>query len=396
MKMSDSAERSFLLTIAPLLRAALAESSGREDDPFRLPVFKLHTGRAVYDYLKTEAANSYTSAPVELDGYTKPPLKLDHIAPGDSVEKIRNTIQNAAEQYRKLHHSNPQVIFCSGSVIFTVEHHDNRETDLLQNKVALITGAAGAIGSGICEALTDCGCLVAAGDLPGEKLDRFEKESNRRAPGRVIGVSMDVTDPGSVAGAFNQVILTWGGIDIVIINAGIAMVAGLAEMDLKDFQQHEKVNIEGTLLTLAEAGRRLGLQGSGGDIVLISTKNVFSPGAQFGAYSATKAAAHQLCRIASQEFAADQIRVNMVAPDAVFAHGERKSGLWEKVGPDRMRRRGLDEKGLEDYYRGRNLLKVKVTAHHVANAVLFFVTRQTPTTGATIPVDGGLPDATPR
>ena len=88
--------------------------------------------------------------------------------------------------------------------------------------------------------------------------------------------------------------------------------------------------------------------------------------------------------------------VNMIAPDAVFGHGARRSGLWAEVGPDRMRARGLDEAGLEAYYRSRNLLKVAVTAEHVANAVLYFATRQTPTTGATIPVDGGLPDSTPR
>ena len=90
------------------------------------------------------------------------------------------------------------------------------------------------------------------------------------------------------------------------------------------------------------------------------------------------------------------VRVNMVAPDAVFSHGEKKSGLWAQVGPDRMKARGLDEKGLEAYYQQRNLLKARITAEHVARAVLFFVTRRTPTTGATLPVDGGLPDATPR
>ena len=130
--------------------------------------------------------------------------------------------------------------------------------------------------------------------------------------------------------------------------------------------------------------------------MLVSTKNVFAPGARFGAYSATKAAAHQLARIASLELAEIDVRVNMVSPDAVFSHGPRRSGLWAEVGPDRMKARGLDEKGLEDYYRRRNLLKTRVTAVHVAKAVLFFATRQTPTTGATIPVDGGLPDATPR
>jgi hypothetical protein len=86
----------------------------------------------------------------------------------------------------------------------------------------------------------------------------------------------------------------------------------------------------------------------------------------------------------------------MVSPDAVFSDGARKSGLWAEVGPDRMRARGLDEAGLEAYYRSRNLLKAGVTAGHVAHAVMYFATRQSPTTGATIPVDGGLPDATPR
>ena len=85
-------------------------------------------------------------------------------------------------------------------------------------------------------------------------------------------------------------------------------------------------------------------------------------GASFGAYSATKAASHQLGRIASLEFAPLGVRVNMVAPDAVFSHGDKRSGLWATVGPGRMKARGLDERGLEEYY----------------------------------PVDSGLPDATPR
>jgi NAD(P)-dependent dehydrogenase (short-subunit alcohol dehydrogenase family) len=147
---------------------------------------------------------------------------------------------------------------------------------------------------------------------------------------------------------------------------------------------------------LAEAGRLFRRQGIGGDIVLISTKNVFAPGARFGAYSATKAGSHQLARIASLELAEIGVRVNMVSPDAVFGEDDRKSGLWAEVGPDRMKARGLDEKSMQEYYQTRNLLKSKVTAEHVSNAVLFFVTRQTPTSGATIPVDGGLPDATPR
>ncbi len=266
----------------------------------------------------------------------------------------------------------------------------------LRGHVAIVTGAAGAIGSAICEELLGQECHVAATDLAGGHLDSLTAALKGRYGDRVLGVPLDVTDGASVLAAFEKTDEAFGGIDIVVINAGLAHVSPLTEMDIDAFRKLERVNIEGTLLLLSQAGKLFGLQNTGGDIVLVSTKNVFAPGAKFGAYSATKAAAHQLCRIASIEFAEMGVRVNMVAPDAVFSHGATKSGLWAQVGPDRMKARGLDEKGLEEYYRQRNLLKARVTAEHVARAVLFFVTRQTPTTGATIPVDGGLPDASPR
>ena len=287
--------------------------------------------------------------------------------------------------------------------IFNMEYHMLQEAKLtnshelpLGRQVALITGAAGAIGSAIAEALLGAGCHVALTDLPGPNLDMLVEELKVEFEDQVIGEAMDVTDADSVRQAFGTAIRQWGGVDLVIVNAGVAHAASLADLNVDDFRRLERVNVEGTLTVLSEAARHFRLQGTGGDIILISTKNVFSPGAGFGAYSATKAAAHQLARIASLELAPLGVRVNMVAPDAVFSHGKRKSGLWAAVGPERMRARGLDEKGLEEYYRQRNLLKVRVTGEDVARAVMFFATRQTPTTGATIPVDGGLPDATPR
>ena len=287
--------------------------------------------------------------------------------------------------------------------LFNMEYHmlqhakltDNRELPL-SRQVALITGAAGAIGSAIAETLLEAGCQVALTDLPGENLDSLARELETAYKEQVIGVPLDVTDPESVQRAFASVIRTWGGVDLVVANAGLAHVATLAEISVEAFRKIERVNVEGTLAVLAEAARHFKLQNTGGDVVMVSTKNVFAPGAGFGAYSATKAAAHQLARIASLELAPLGVRVNMVSPDAVFSHGSRRSGLWATVGPDRMRSRGLDEQGLEEYYRKRNLLKIKVTGEHVARAVMFFATRQTPTTGATIPVDGGLPDSTPR
>jgi rhamnulose-1-phosphate aldolase/alcohol dehydrogenase len=286
--------------------------------------------------------------------------------------------------------------------LFEMEYYGLEQAKLgrarprLGSEVALVTGAAGAIGAGVVRGLLREGCHVVATDLPGERLDALAAELAPEAGPRLAAVPLDVTSPESVATAFAAAALAFGGVDLVVVNAGAAHVASLAELSLDDFRRLERVNVEGTLLVLREAARHFAAQGTGGDVVVVSTKNVFAPGAGFGAYSATKAAAHQLARIASLELAPLGVRVNLVAPDAVFGDAARPSGLWQTVGPERMRARGLDPAGLEEYYRQRNLLKARITPEHVANAVVFFATRQTPTTGATLPVDGGLPDATPR
>ncbi len=367
---------------APILRGLLAQPTGDDDHPHRPVLLKSHTG--------TDA--------LSFENERNAPLRLEPLRGSETDEDLRALLTAALARHKAAHGANPEIISLPGVAVFQVVHPAPTPTQdpRLAGRVAVVTGAAGAIGYGICQGLLEHGAHVAITDLPGEKLDQFVAEFQARDPARTVGVPMDVTDPVSVARAFSRIIAHWGGVDIVVLNAGIALVCPLIEMDLEAFRRLERVNVEGTLLVMAEAGRQFARQGIGGDVVLISTKNVFAPGAGFGAYSATKAAAHQLARIASLEFAPLGVRVNMVAPDAVFSGGTHKSGLWAEVGPGRMKARGLDEKGLEDYYRSRNLLKAKVTAEHVANAVLFFALRQTPTTGACIPVDGGLPDATPR
>jgi NAD(P)-dependent dehydrogenase (short-subunit alcohol dehydrogenase family) len=288
------------------------------------------------------------------------------------------------------------------SDLFDMEYYALQQAKLrpggrpLGREVALVTGAAGAIGSGVARGLLAAGCHVVATDLAGERLDSLAGELAAEFGERAACAALDVTDPASVSAGFRAACARFGGVDILVVNAGLAHVAPLADLDIEDFRRLERVNVEGTLLLLREAAALFAAQGTGGDVVLVSTKNVFAPGASFGAYSATKAASHQLARIASLELAPAGVRVNMVAPDAVFGDAARRSGLWQEVGPDRMKARGLDEAGLEEYYRNRNLLKARVRAEHVANAVLFFALRSTPTTGATLPVDGGLPDATPR
>jgi NAD(P)-dependent dehydrogenase (short-subunit alcohol dehydrogenase family) len=382
--------------VIPIVRGLLARPTGDPDIPWEPVILRLIVGQEALDFAGDEANARRAHYPKPLVKGPKPPLFATLPEQNTDPDTWRRQMQESIARYAVQHDSKPDIVCLRDLGVLYIDHGHEGVDLPLRNKVALVTGAAGAIGYGICRELLGKGCHVAATDLAGEKLDRFAADLGPTAPNRMIGVPLDVTSQESVAAGFEAVIRAWGGIDIVVINAGIAMVAQLKETDLEAFRRLEKVNVEGTLLTLSATAHHFLRQGTGGDIVIISTKNVPSPGAGFGAYSATKAACHQLGRIASLELAPHGIRVNMVAPDGVFSEGTFKSGLWEEVGPDRMRARGLDEQGLQEYYRSRNLLKARVTGQHVANAVLFFVTRQTPTTGATIPVDGGLPDATPR
>jgi NAD(P)-dependent dehydrogenase (short-subunit alcohol dehydrogenase family) len=188
----------------------------------------------------------------------------------------------------------------------------------------------------------------------------------------------------------------FGGVDVVVPNAGIAHVSKLADMDPARFAKVLEVNTTGTMLVLKAAAAVFAAQRTGGSVVVQASKNAFAPGAGFGAYSASKAAALQLARIAALEFAPLGVTVNAVNADAVFGDDDAPSQLWQEVGPDRMRARGLDADGLKAFYRERSLLKATVLPRHVGEAVVFFASARTPTTGAVLPVDGGLPEAFPR
>jgi rhamnulose-1-phosphate aldolase/alcohol dehydrogenase len=263
----------------------------------------------------------------------------------------------------------------------------------LEGQVALITGGAGAIGEGIARTLLAAGAHVVLADLDAERLERIASTLDES---RCLAQQTDVTDERSVYEAFLAAAQRFGGVDLVVANAGIAEAGALDVLTLERFDRAIDVNLRGAFITLREALAHFKLQGIGGNIVMLSTKNVFAPGAEFGAYSASKAGAHQLGRIAALEGAAHGVRVNMINADAIFGSADNPSGLWQSVGPARAKARGLDPSQLEDFYRSRNLLKVRVTAEHVGRAVLFFATQQTPTTGAVLPVDGGLPEAFPR
>lgn len=273
----------------------------------------------------------------------------------------------------------------------------SRSRKTLEGGVALVTGAGGAIGAGIADRLLAAGADVAITDIDEARLETVkELLGERHGPGRIEAILCDVTSFEAVVQAYEELSLRLGGLDILVPNAGIAHVAKIEDLDPARFEQVISVNLMGVFNALKAAVPIFRRQGSGGNVVLISSKNVPDPGAAFGAYSASKAGAHQIGKIAALELAELGVRVNMVNPDAVFGDERVTSGLWDLIGPDRMRSRGLDPEGLRNYYRERNLLKTQVLAEHVGNAVVFFASEQTPTTGASLPVDGGVPSAFPR
>jgi len=268
---------------------------------------------------------------------------------------------------------------------------------LLQGQIALVTGGGGAIGYGIADRLLAAGAAVVLSDIDESRLQKVCAVLKDRYPaGEMESIPFDVTDFRSVTSAYEEISRRLGGIDLVVPNAGIAHVARIEDLEPQQLDRVIDVNFKGTFNTIKAAIPVFKRQGTGGNVVVISSKNVFDPGAAFGAYSAAKAGAHQISKIAALELAPLGVRVNMINPDAVFGDENISSQLWDLIGPDRMKSRGLDEKGLQEYYRNRNLLKAQVLAEHVGNAVVFFASNQTPTTGASLPVDGGIPAAFPR
>ena len=288
----------------------------------------------------------------------------------------------------------------SDSDLFDMEYWSLEQAKLgrsvappLQGQVALVTGGAGAIGEGVARELLRAGANLVLVDKDEARLEAVRA---RLADDRCEAVCGDVTDEGDVRDAFLRAAELFGGVDIVVVNAGVARAGALADLELEDFEAVTDVNLKGAFLTLREALFQMRRQATGGSIVVVSTKNVFAPGAELGAYSASKAGAHQLGRVAALEGAPLGVRVNLVNADAVFGGSENPSGLWQKVGPGRAAARGIANEDLEEFYRNRNLLKARVTPEHVGRAVVFFARQDTPTTGAVLPVDGGLPDAFPR
>ena len=265
----------------------------------------------------------------------------------------------------------------------------------LARRIVLVTGGASGIGRAAALRLGAEGAHVVVADLDAAGARKVADEVVAAVgPARAIGLGMDVASESSVRAAFEEAVLAYGGLDIVVSNAGIAHSSPVDQMTLADWERSFAVNSTGHFLVAREGMRVLKAQGLGGAFVFVATKNVMSPGKDFAAYSAAKAAEAQLAKVLALEGGPHGIRSNIVNPDAVF----RDSKLWsEEVRRERARAQGISVEQLEDFYRKRNILAAPILPEDVAEAVLFLASeRSAKTTGCTITVDGGVKDAFPR
>ncbi|MEM3086709.1 MAG: bifunctional rhamnulose-1-phosphate aldolase/short-chain dehydrogenase [Halobacteria archaeon] len=261
----------------------------------------------------------------------------------------------------------------------------------LEGRIALVTGAASGIGRAVARKLAGAGAHVAVADLDRKGAGAVASDINSRWPDRGLAVPMDVTSEESVRAGFRACVGAFGGLDIVVPNAGVALPSPVESTTLESWERSFAVNATGAFLTAREGFSILKRQGLGGAIVFVASKNVPAPGKEFGAYSASKAAGAQLARVLALEGAPAGVRVNLVHPDAVFQNSRLWSGAVKR---ERARAHGVPPARLGEFYRQRSLLGVEVTPEDVAEAVLWLASdRSSRTTGCAISVDGGVKEA---
>ncbi len=256
----------------------------------------------------------------------------------------------------------------------------------LATRIALVTGAASGIGKATAERLAAEGACVVVADLDAEKASATAAELGNADV--AVGVGADVSDEDAVRKAMEAAVLAFGGLDLVVNNAGLSISKPLLETTARDWDLQHDVMAKGSFLVSREAARVMQAQGMGGDIVYISSKNAVFAGPNNVAYGATKAdQAHQV-RLLAAELGDLGIRVNGINPDGVV----RGSGIFSSGwGAQRAAVYGVPEDELGAFYAQRTLLKQEVLPEHVANAVFVLTSGElSRTTGLHIPVDAGV------
>lgn len=277
---------------------------------------------------------------------------------------------------------------------FRIEYWELEEAKLrrqpppkpLASRVALITGAGSGIGAATARRLAAEGACVVCADVQAETAK--EVAEGIGGPDQAACVGADVSSEQEVATAFQEAVLAFGGVDLVVNNAGMSISKSLLDTSLQDWERQHAVMARGSFLVSRQAARVMKAQGMGGDIVYIVSKNAVFAGPNNVAYGAAKAdQAHQV-RLLAAELGADGIRVNGVNPDAVV----RGSGIFASGwGAERAAVYGVPEEKLGEYYASRTLLKREVLPEHVASAVFVLCGPElSHTTGLLVPVDAGV------
>jgi len=256
----------------------------------------------------------------------------------------------------------------------------------LATRIALVTGAGSGIGKAVARRLAAEGACVVAADLNESSAAATASELGSRDV--AVGVGVDVSDEQAVAGAVMETVLAFGGVDLVVNNAGMSISSSLVDTTVADWDRQHAVMARGSFLVSREAFRVMRDQEMGGDIVYIVSKNAVFAGPNNVAYGATKAdQAHQV-RLLAAELGSYGIRVNGVNPDGVVQGSGIFAGGW---GAQRAAVYGVAEEDLGAYYAKRTLLGREVLPEHVANAVFVLTAGElSHTTGLHVPVDAGV------
>ena len=265
----------------------------------------------------------------------------------------------------------------------------------LAGRVALVTGGAGGIGRATAERMMSEGACVVLADIDQGALERAVSEFSKRFGKDIVrGLPMDVTSEGSVESCFTGATLVFGGLDIVVSNAGIASASPIEDTSLALWAKNFDILSAGYFLVSREAFRLWLKQGRGGNLVFVASKNglAASPGAS--AYCAAKASEIHLARCLALEGAPHGIRVNTVNPDAVLRGSKIWQGEWRQ---QRAQSNKVTEDNLEEVYRQRSMLKLSVFPEDIAEGIYFFVSDlSAKSTGNILNVDAGNVVSFPR
>jgi rhamnulose-1-phosphate aldolase/alcohol dehydrogenase len=455
---SSEQREALLAEVLPTLRGALSSGTGESQESHKILRVD-HTTESVLQFVcgrdSKELSQVGAACPDHLVRTKVRPLWVDFDPANESTDDLKAKLREGVEAYRREYESyfsrheeadeemfdpNPRVVFIAG-VGLVAAAQNAKEANLsrdfayrainvmrgalavggyvslteeesyaveywpmelykltlapppkeLAGEVAFVTGGAGGIGGAVARSLAAQGACVVACDLDEE--GAREVAEGLSQPG--IAARADVTDEYEVARAYRRAVLEYGGVDLVVSNAGLASSAPIEETSVEMWDKNYAVLARGYFLVSREAFRIMKEQGVGGSLVFVASKNALAAGKNASAYSSAKAAELHLARCLAEEGGPEGIRVNTVNPDAVLSGSKIWGSSWRE---ERAAAYGIEPDELEEHYRQRNVLKVNVLPENIAEAVLHFASeaRSSRSTGNVLNIDGGVKDAYPR